>query len=121
MPEDMRQQTRYTVSSTVFIELAAPEFGSKDPGKIARCKTVDISRLGLRINLDQELAVNAILQLAVELPARAGTLFLAGEVRWCRPIPGTNRQPEWSAGLNLLNADASDIDSWGVLLDAMES
>ena len=51
----------------------------------------------------------------------AGTLYLAGEVRWCRPIPGTNRQPEWSAGLNLLNADDSDIDSWGVLLDAMES
>ncbi len=121
MPEDMRQQIRYPVISTVFLELATPEFGSNKPATIARCKSVDVSRDGLRVNLEEELVVNAILQLAVELPATAGTLYLVGEVRWCRPIPGTDRKPGWSAGLNLLNADDSDIGSWGALLDTMES
>jgi hypothetical protein len=120
MAEDARKQPRFPLKNTVFIELASPESGSRNPGAIARGTTVDISRGGLRVNLGQELLIGAILQVGVELPARAGTLYLIGEVRWCHQVPGTETEPAWTAGLALLNADDADIDSWMALLNTME-
>ena len=119
MPEDKRRHLRLPVESTVFIELVSPQVGSDDAGKVARCKTLDVSRGGLGVSLEHELVVGAILQIGVELPERQDTLYLAGEVRWCRPNPGP--QKSWSAGFALLNADDSDIDSWVSLLMEMDS
>ena len=121
MPEDMRQQRRFPVENTVFIELVSPEFGSNESAVIATCKSVEISRSGLRLTLEQELPVGAILQVGVELPARAGTLYLVGEVTWSEPIPDTGAEPAWSAGFALFNADDSDIDNWVALVSIMES
>jgi hypothetical protein len=90
MPEETRRYTRFPIENTVFIELVAPEFGSSEPGVIARCKTLDISRDGLRVTLEQQLQVGAILQLGVELPAPAEPLYLVGEVKWSHPLPGAD-------------------------------
>tara|TARA_R110001592_G_scaffold363371_1_gene685771 strand:- start:420100 stop:420465 length:366 start_codon:yes stop_codon:yes gene_type:complete len=121
MPEDKRQQPRFPVENTVFIELVAPEFGSKESGVIARCKSVEASRDGLRVTLEQELAVGAILEIGLELPANVGTLYLVGEVIWSEPIPATGAEPAWAAGFVLFNAAESDIESWISLITAMES
>lgn len=119
MPEDKRRHLRLPVESTVFIELVAPGVGNDDEGKLAICKTLDVSRGGLRVSLEYELVVGAILQIGVELPDSRDTLYLAGEVRWCLP----NKAPEqgWSAGFALLNAGDSDIESWISLLAEMDS
>jgi hypothetical protein len=121
MQEDSRQHLRFPVENTVFIELVAPEFGSNESGVIARCKSVEISRDGLRVTLEQELSVGAILQIGLELPGDAGTLYLVGEVTWSEPIPGTDAEPAWTAGFTLFNADESDIDNWVSLITTMES
>lgn len=121
MPEDKRQPVRFPVENTVFIELVAPEFGSNQAAVIISGKSVDASRAGLKVALEQELAVGAILQLAVQLPADAGTLYLVGEVTWSGPVPGTGAKPGWEAGLALHNADESDIDAWVSLVAAMEA
>ena len=120
MPEDQRQHLRYAVENTVFIELVAPEFGSNDSGVIARCKTIEVSKEGLRITLEQQLTVGAILQIGLELPANVDTLYLVGEVTWSEPIPGTGTEPAWASGFALFNADESDIDNWVALIAAME-
>jgi len=120
MPDEKRQQPRYPVENTVFIELVAPEFGSNESGVIVRCKSVEISRDGLRVTLEQELAVGAILQIGLELPADAGTFYLVGEVTWSEPIPGTGTEPAWGAGFALFNADDSDIENWVALVETME-
>lgn len=120
MSENMRKHLRLPLENTVYIELVSPEFGSNDTATIVRCKTLEVSREGLRVQLDQPLLTGSILQLAVELPA-ADTLYLVGEVAWCRPIPGTGTEPGWAAGMSLLNADDSDIDTWRTLIAAMES
>jgi PilZ domain len=119
MPEDQRRHLRLPVESTVFIELVSPGIGSVDSGKVAICKTLDVSRGGLRVSLEHELVVGAILQVGIELPDAQDTLYLAGEVRWCL----ANHEPEtgWSAGFALLNAGDSDIDSWVALLTGMEN
>lgn len=121
MPEDKRGHFRFPVVSTVYVELISPEFGSNEAATIVKCKTLDVSRDGIRVTLEQALPVGAILQLGVELPAAAGTLFLVGEVRWSNPLPGTEATPSWAAGLGILNADESDIDNWVELLSSMEN
>ncbi len=120
MPRDMRKHPRFRVENTVFVELASPEFGSNESSTIARCKGVDVSRGGLGVRLEQALAVGATLQVGVELPAGAGTLFLVGDVRWCQPIPTSGAEAGWSAGLCLLNADDSDLAGWVALTTTME-
>jgi hypothetical protein len=120
MPQDMRQQARFPVRSNVFVELASPDFGSNSSSTLLRCQTLEISRSGLRIGLHQELLVGAILQVAVELPRDNRTLILVAEVAWSRPVPGTGNEHAWSAGLVLLDADDSDIDSWVALVTMME-
>ena len=118
MPEDQRRHLRLPVESRVFIELVSAGVGSATAGKVAVCKTLDVSRGGLRVSLEQELVVGAILQIGVELPQREDTLYLAGEVRWCLANPAP--ESGWSAGFALLNAGDSDIDSWISLLTGME-
>jgi hypothetical protein len=121
MPEGRHQYSRFPVENAVYIELLSPDFGSNESGTMAICKTLSVSREGLHIALEQELPVAAILQFGLELPAGAGTLYLVGEVKWSHPIPGTGAEPGWSAGLALLDADESDIESWAALITIMES
>ena len=118
MREDTRRYTRLPLANTVFIELVASESGSSEPGVIARCKTLDISREGLRVTLEQPLQVGAILQLGMARPAPADPLYLVGEVKWSHPAPGS--ASDWDAGLALLNADQSDIDDWVGLVTNLE-
>lgn len=119
MPEDQRKHLRLPVESTVFIELVSPGIGSADSGEVAICKTLDVSRGGLRVSLERELVVGSILQIGVELPDAADTLYLTGEVRWC--LQNQEEENSWYAGFSLLNAGDSDIDRWVDLLAGMEN
>ena len=118
MPEEQRKHLRLPVESTVFIELVSPGIGKLNSGKVATCKTLDVSQGGLRVSLGHELRAGAILQIGVELPDSNETLYLAGEVRWC--LQNHEEENVWTAGFALLNADDSDIDSWIALLTGME-
>jgi hypothetical protein len=118
MADDQRRHQRLPVDSRVFIELVAPGLGSPQSGQVATCRTLDVSKGGLRVSLDRELPEGAILQIGVELPQSSETLYLAGEVRWCHRDQESERH--WTAGFALLNADQSDIDRWVALLAAME-
>ena len=119
MSQDKREHLRLPVASTIFIELVASGIGEHDDGHVAACKTLDVSRGGLQVSLEQPLRVGAILQIGVELPSLNETLYLAGEVRWCRPDASGNDY--WSAGFELQNAADSDIERWVDLLTDMDS
>lgn len=118
MADEQRRHLRLPVASRVFIELVAPGLAEDDHGEIAACKTLDVSRGGLRVSLDRELTVGAILQIGVEWPGADDTLYLAGEVKWCRELH--TRPHRWSAGFQLMNANNSDIASWLRLLSVMD-
>ncbi len=114
-----RRHMRLPIASNVFVDMAAPEPGRAGSGRVAMCKTLDVSRGGLRLSLEHELATGAILRIGVELPDLQDTLYLTGEVRWCL----ANLAPDtgWSAGFAILNTGASDIDRWVALLDELEN
>jgi len=83
------------------------------------CKSLDVSRGGLQVSLEQELTVGAILQIGVQLPGSGDTLYLAGEVTWSRADPESRQS--WSAGFKLMNASDSDIDNWVTLMGEMDN
>ena len=83
------------------------------------CKSLNVSRGGLQVALDEALTVGAILQIGVDLAGAENTLYLAGEVRWC--LPGKTEQKDWIAGFKILNADNSDVERWADMIAEMEA
>lgn len=118
MSEEKRKYLRMPAHNRVFIELEAPGYQDENPSKIAQCHSLDVSRTGLRVHLDQALVVGAILQIGVEIHDRDNTLYLAGEVKWCDPDPDTTNG--WVAGFKLMDAAQSDIDHWYTLWAILE-
>ena len=118
MPEQRREHLRLPIESRTFIELVAPRIGQDDSGRLVTCKSLNVSRGGLQVALEEELTVGAFLQIGVDLPGAKDTLHLVGEVRWC--LPDKDEQGSWMVGFQLLNADNSDIERWAELISAME-
>lgn len=118
MPEQ-RKHLRLPIECTTFIELLSPRLGQSESGKMITCKTVNVSRTGLQVGLTEYLTVGAILQIGVDLPNVAETLYLAGEVRWC--LPRTDDQNPWLAGFLILNAQDSDIEQWVARITDLEN
>lgn len=118
MEGEQRKYVRLNLESTVFIELMAAAVAGEEDAQVARCKTLDISRGGLRVQLNHSLTIGAIHQIGVELSRDERTLYLAGEVKWCLPVKGSD--DTWTAGFELLNASDSDIENWYALVEEME-
>ena len=115
MTEIERQQPRLPMHSRVYVEFEAAAAGSGEDANITVCRTLDVSSHGLQVALEQELTVEAYLQIGVEPPEGEGdTFFLVGQVRWCRP----SEDPEypWLAGFELLPADDSHLARWNELI-----
>jgi Tfp pilus assembly protein PilZ len=118
MSSDKRKHQRLSQEVTIFIELASAGLGDDD-AKIALCQSVNISHSGLRVRLNHELIVGAILQIGVELPHAEDTLYLAAQVIWCKRDDQADYA--WSAGLKLMNANDSDIETWRTVLGEMNN
>lgn len=116
MDELERVHTRLPLHSRVFIELEAPAAGSGRDSTILVCSTLDASARGLQVAVAEELTEGAFLQIGVDVDvSRAGdTLYLVGQVCWCRP--GNDPEKPWLAGFALLPADESDLDRWETLV-----
>ena len=119
MQEDNRNRIRLPMECRVFIEVIAAQAGNNAEPEIAICQTLDLSASGLKVAVDRELTRHAILQIGVELPDLAETLYLTGEVRWCRRTGGD--KVRWYAGFELLNAHGSDIERWEALVRSLET
>jgi hypothetical protein len=114
-----RQHTRLPILSVAFIELESPAMGETGSGKLARGKSLNVSRDGLQVELEEEILEGTLLQLGVELPNADDPLYLVGEVRWCRP--GDSAEGPWLAGFQLMNANNSDIKHWRDLVAQLET
>jgi len=117
MAEESRKHQRLSLEGTIFIELVSSGMEDNQPSEVMLCKTIDISRHGLLVWVNQELTVGAILQIGVELSGEDHTLYLTGEVMRCRP--GRNNGGRWLVGFELMNASDSDIDAWQALVARM--
>ena len=112
--QEQRGFLRLRMDSRVFIELLAAEADGSEPSLIVQCRTLDVSQNGLAVGIDRQLQVGSILQIGVELPGSTAPYYLMAEVRWCREIE-VGGCP-YHAGLLILNANGSDVDTWRGML-----
>jgi hypothetical protein len=116
MTEKKRKHERLPSIETIFIELVSTSADGHE-GEVVRCKTSDISGNGLQAQVGKELILGSILQVGVDLQEAQDTLYLAAQVIWCKP--DKNNPSNWSAGVELLNANDSDIKTWRMVLTEM--
>jgi hypothetical protein len=114
MPENQREHIRLNLNCRVFLEFDEAVEPPAKQGEVVLCETLDISYGGLKVGLDRQLIVGAIIPIGVEISWAETTMHLVGEVRWCRRNPGPGKA--WSAGLQVLNAADTDIADWRELL-----
>lgn len=119
MDELDREHARLPLHSRVFIELESPAAGSGRDSTILVCSTLDVSARGLQVAVAEELTEGAFLQIGVDMDVASDeeTLFLVGQVCWCRP--GDDPQNPWIAGFALLPADDSDLARWEHLITGL--
>jgi hypothetical protein len=118
MDQDHRRQFRLPMHTTVFIEVESAAPGELGPGRIARCQTLDVSPLGLKVQLTEAVTVGAILQIGVEVPSNAEPFYLVGQARWCEQ--DKHRLSSWRAGFEILNAAGSDVEQWKNTLQSID-
>ena len=120
MDELEREHNRLPLESRVYIELEAPAAGSGRDSTIVVCQTLDVSARGLQLALAEELTEGAFLQIGVDVARDSdeATLYLVGQVCWCRPSESGDMP--WLAGFALLPAGESDLEQWEALINARQ-
>lgn len=118
MEEMERAHNRLPLQSRVYIESEASPTADDGGPTIVICTTLDVSARGLQVALAEELTEGAFLQIGVDLPGETNedTLYLVGQVCWCRPADEGNLP--WLAGFALLPAEDSDLSRWEAAINA---
>ena len=81
--EDRRSATRFELKEALEMKIV---FSSENPGLLGRRisgSTIDISATGLRIDLNQAVKIDSVLDVWVTLKDNGRKYFLTGNVRWC--------------------------------------
>ena len=64
-------------------------FSSENPGLLGKTlcgSTIDVSSTGLRIELNQQIKIDSVLDVWVTLKEPKMKYFLTGNVRWCKEM-----------------------------------
>ena len=113
---ERRSGQRLAEKGAVFIEVMSSSDLRTGHGQILISNTIEISTSGLRVELDQAIEVETILQLAVKLGKLEAAMYVVGEVRWCAPAPDGRG---FQAGFELLESEGTDIETWRALVMAV--
>jgi hypothetical protein len=84
--EERRAAERYDVKEALDMKII---FSSENPnllGKTLCGSTLDVSASGLRIELNQQIKIDSVLDVWVTLKDSAKKYFLTGNVRWCHEM-----------------------------------
>lgn len=111
--KDGRQHVRQPRAERVVFQITSSAHGTLPPGTVVRCSTKDISPRGLRIQLDRPLSKGSLLELGVEILNQPGIFFLAGEVKWCKALRGSQRN---LVGLELMERQSDNFKRWQGIL-----
>jgi hypothetical protein len=81
-------------------------------GTTLSCKAVNLSVGGIQFRADSAIPNGALLDLWVDIRSRPGKFFLAGEVRWSRPLNDAQAEDGFLIGVQLKSGAATDILDW---------
>jgi Tfp pilus assembly protein PilZ len=119
MLHDNREWLRLPITTRTFVEVESADASRSNTGRLLACSTVTVSRGGIRVAVDEPIAIGKILQVGIDSPQDNQILYLTGETIWCNPTD--TELPAWHVGFKLLNNSDSDIQTWYKLLASLDS
>ena len=108
---ERRRDYRMMREVSIFLETYSPSPDDNPIGKISLCCSLDISLTGMRMKLDDELPLYAILQMGIQF-ADKRHFHLVGEVRWLK-----NLDDGVEVGFEILESEQTDYLAWRALFD----
>lgn len=111
LAEERRGATRYQQKEALDMKIA---FSSENPnllGKTVCGSTVDVSASGLRIELNQQIKIDSVLDVWVRLKDNNKRYFLTGNVRWCGEVE-ENGNYQVGVVLRERSDTVTDLSSW---------
>ncbi|MFK7914546.1 MAG: PilZ domain-containing protein [Pseudomonadales bacterium] len=109
---DLRLHPRLQSEDRLFTQVV---LSADDPdlvGTTLSCSAVNLSVGGVQFRTNAQVPASSLLDLWIDVATRPGKFFLAGEVRWCRPVVAEDGSPEWLVGVQLKSGAATDILDW---------
>jgi len=110
---DKRMHPRLESDDRLFTQVV---LSADDPdlvGTTLSCTAINLSVGGIQFRTNAPVPMGSLLDLWVDVSTRPGKFFLAGEVRWSRPVGTTPRgEQQWYIGVQLKTGAATDIVDW---------
>lgn len=115
---ERRDNPRLMRDDRLFIQVLAASEKPELVGATLSCTTVDISRQGIRLGVDQEAPVGSEIELWIDIKGMAGKYFLNGYIKWCYELDSDSTPFE--LGIELVDKEMTDYHVWQSMVDEME-
>jgi len=113
--EERRSAQRFQLQEALELKIV---FSSENPnllGKTLCGSTIDVSATGLRIEINQPIKLDSVLDVWVTLKDDNKRYFLTGNVRWCAEME-VGGYYQIGVVLRERSDTVTDLDSWQVAL-----
>ena len=115
--QERRDSLRFELKEALDMKIV---FSSENPGLLGKTlcgSTIDVSATGLRIELNQQIKIDSVLDVWVTLKESKNKYFLTGNVRWCEE---SDVEGYFQIGVVLRErADTvTDLDGWQVAFNS---
>ncbi len=109
--QERRNALRYELKEALNMKIV---FSSENPGLLGKTlcgSTIDVSASGLRIELNQQIKIDSVLDVWVTLKETEKKYFLTGNVRWCK-VMDVGGYFQIGVVLRERSDTVTDLDSW---------
>jgi Tfp pilus assembly protein PilZ len=112
--DDKRMHPRQESDDRLFVQVVLSASDPELVGTTVSCDAINLSVGGIQFRTNAALPAGTLLDLWVDIKSHPGKFFLAGEVRWSRPVTdrAQNDAHGWIIGVQLKSGAATDIMDW---------
>lgn len=111
--QERRDALRFELNEALDMKIV---FSSENPGLLGKTicgSTIDVSATGLRIELNQQIKIDSVLDVWVTLKETKKKYFLTGNVRWCKEME-VGGYFQIGVVLRERSDTVTDLDGWQV-------
>ncbi len=113
--DDKRLVRRKAKREDVLIELTIQNADGEYIDKIISCETVDLSKLGMKLYVSEQIAEGTVMDLCVRF-STGEEFFLTAELRWIKPLVD---EGWFFAGFEVYEGENTDYERWGACVKGL--
>lgn len=115
--DEKRKSPRRNRRENVYIEVTTQDENGDYLNKVIGCESVDVSKQGLKLYVNERIVQGTILDLCVSFKDKPEKFYLTAEVKWSRPLV----EDGWYfIGFEVYEGDTTDFQKWYDWIDAVE-